>query len=229
MATENAKAEEARVAAELIKEEKLKAEEAAQTEEERRAKRKRLAAEALRKEQLEAVRAKAVTRRKAEQAQRLAEEEARRRIEEIRQAKEEADQKAKQQASDNSEEASAVQEKPAVQLASATPPPSVRLDAGLKAYQSGDYDEALKHWQPAAEEGNANAQFYVGGLYRDGAGVTSSLPQAHFWWLLASENGHQTAKRFLGELRAEMLPHELVAADQLVKDWNQRIKDNSTE
>ena len=81
----------------------------------------------------------------------------------------------------------------------------------------------------AANDGNANAQFYVGGLYRDGAGVSASLPQAHFWWLLASENGHATATRFLGELRAEMLPHELVAADQLIKDWNERIKDGASE
>jgi hypothetical protein len=33
----------------------------------------------------------------------------------------------------------------------------------------------------------------------------------------------------LGELRAEMLPHELVAADELVKDWNDKIKAAAAE
>jgi hypothetical protein len=113
-----------------------------------------------------------------------------------------------------------------MRLATATPrmTHTVNLDAGLVAYQAGDYKKAFVHWQPAADQGNANAQFYVGGLYRDGAGVSASLPHAHFWWLAASENGHPTARRFLRELTAEMLPHELVAAEKLVKEWNNKIR-----
>jgi len=92
------------------------------------------------------------------------------------------------------------------------------LDAGLHAYQSGDYGKALEHWQPAANDGNANAQFYVGGLYRDGAGVQMNFSEAYYWWFLASENGHATAGRFVDELRSAMLPHELSAAKKLFQD-----------
>jgi len=96
-------------------------------------------------------------------------------------------------------------------------PASSQLDAGLRAYESRDYVKALKSWLPVADSGNANAQFYVGGLFRDGAGVPTDLPRAHLWWSLAAKGGHKAAARFLNELRTEMLPHELVEAAQLVK------------
>ncbi len=95
-------------------------------------------------------------------------------------------------------------------------PVSSLLDAGLKAYERRDYVKALQQWLPVAETGNADAQFYVGGLFRDGAGVTADLPRAHLWWSLAARNGHKAAKRFLSDLRSEMLPHELVQAERLL-------------
>ena len=66
-------------------------------------------------------------------------------------------------------------------------PASSQLDAGLRAYESRDYVKALKSWLPVADSGNANAQFYVGGLFRDGAGVPTDLPRAHLWWSLAAK------------------------------------------
>ena len=60
-----------------------------------------------------------------------------------------------------------------------------------------------------------NAQFFVGGLYRDGAGIPVAPVSAFRWWSLAAEQGHLQAERLLAELRFEMLPEELDAARKL--------------
>ena len=36
---------------------------------------------------------------------------------------------------------------------------------GLAAYDSGDYATALREWTPLAEQGHADAQFYLGVMY----------------------------------------------------------------
>jgi TPR repeat protein len=94
------------------------------------------------------------------------------------------------------------------------------LNAGLNAYETRNYTQALNHWLPVAKLSNAEAQFYVGGLYRDGTGVATDLPQAYLWWSLAAQSGHRLAKRFLQDLHSEMQPHELVQARRLVNAAN---------
>jgi len=45
------------------------------------------------------------------------------------------------------------------------------FQAGLAAYNQGDYATALKEWRPLAEQGYAPAQFNLGFLYDNGYGV----------------------------------------------------------
>ena len=45
------------------------------------------------------------------------------------------------------------------------PAVSADLYKGLTAYQSGDYATALREWKPLAEQGDANAQILLGGMY----------------------------------------------------------------
>tara|TARA_B100000686_G_scaffold321235_1_gene373714 strand:- start:40 stop:1299 length:1260 start_codon:yes stop_codon:yes gene_type:complete len=99
--------------------------------------------------------------------------------------------------------------------AAETTPLGALLDAGLAAYQVHDYETALNLWLPCAEDGDLNAQFFIGGLYRDGAGVQIDLASAFHWWTLAAEQGHPQAGRLLVELQAEILPQELDAARKL--------------
>ena len=40
------------------------------------------------------------------------------------------------------------------------------FDAGLAAYDRGDYVTALEEWKPLAEHGQADAQFWLGQMYR---------------------------------------------------------------
>ena len=96
-----------------------------------------------------------------------------------------------------------------------TAPLSVALDAGLSAYQNHDYETAFDRWLPRAEAGDANAQFFVGGLYRDGAGVPVDPVRAYRWWSLAAAQGHLKADRLLQNLKSEMLPEEIAAARQI--------------
>ena len=92
---------------------------------------------------------------------------------------------------------------------------ALRLDAGMSAYRAHDYESAFRHWLPRAESGDSHAQFFVGGLYRDGAGVPVDPVRAYHWWALAAAQGHPQADRLLAGLRAEMLPKEIAAAREL--------------
>jgi len=72
-----------------------------------------------------------------------------------------------------------------------------RVASGLAAYRARGYVEAEMAWRPLAERGESDAQFYLGGLYFEGAGVPVDVGLAFFWWWLAAESGHLKA----GELR----------------------------
>jgi len=73
---------------------------------------------------------------------------------------------------------------------------------GQDAYDCGDYQTAIKEWQPLAEEGLADGQFGMGLLYANGFGVPSDNEQALKWYLLAAENGHADAQYNLAVMHA---------------------------
>jgi TPR repeat protein len=64
------------------------------------------------------------------------------------------------------------------------------FQAGLWAYERGDYEQALEQWLPLAEENDAEAQYRVGRLYYYGRGVETDYEQAARWYLAAAEQGH---------------------------------------
>ena len=45
------------------------------------------------------------------------------------------------------------------------------FEAGMDAFNSGDYDTALAKWQPLAEAGDAEGQYGLGMMYGNGLGV----------------------------------------------------------
>jgi len=71
-------------------------------------------------------------------------------------------------------------------------------EAGVDAYQAGDYKTALKEFRPLAEQGDADAQFNLGVMYEDGQGVTQDYKKALKWYRLAAEQGDATAWHQLG-------------------------------
>ena len=90
------------------------------------------------------------------------------------------------------------------------------------AYRRGDYLTALANLLHGAVQGDPSAQFLLGGMYRDGAGIPPDPPQAYLWWTLASGQGHLEATQFLTKLRAEMTDDDLSRAVELLEMWVER-------
>jgi TPR repeat protein len=89
------------------------------------------------------------------------------------------------------------------------------VSEGLRAYQGKDYTTALRTWLPLAEAGNRDAQFFVGGLYMEGAGVPEDQVRAHAWWRLSADQGHSRASEFLEVIVTIMTADQLSAARDL--------------
>ena len=79
---------------------------------------------------------------------------------------------------------------------------SADFNKGLTAAQNGDFATALREWKPLAEEGNANAQFNLGLMYKKGWGVTQDDKEAVRWYTLAAEQEHAKAQYNLGVMYA---------------------------
>ena len=74
------------------------------------------------------------------------------------------------------------------------------FQAGLDAFQKGDYVGAAKEWRPLAEEGDPIAQFNLGLLYLDGHGVPQSPTEAANWFRRAAEQDYPQAQHNLGAM-----------------------------
>ena len=79
-----------------------------------------------------------------------------------------------------------------------TPAFSADFQKGLVAYESGDYATALREWTPLAEQGNADAKYNLGLMYRKGEGVPHDYKTAVKWYRLAAEQGHAHSQFNLG-------------------------------
>jgi len=55
---------------------------------------------------------------------------------------------------------------------------SVHFQAGMDAYESGDYGTALKEFRPLADQGFAAAQHNLGIMYAQGHGVAQDYQEA---------------------------------------------------
>jgi TPR repeat protein len=76
------------------------------------------------------------------------------------------------------------------------------FQAGLDAFQKGDYTTAAKEWRPLAEGGDPIAQFNFGLLYVDGRGVPQSYAEAANWFRRAAEQDYPQAQHNLGAMYA---------------------------
>ncbi|MDT8757464.1 SPOR domain-containing protein [Sphingomonas psychrotolerans] len=72
------------------------------------------------------------------------------------------------------------------------------VKAGVEAYERGDYRTAIEKWRPAADQGNADAQFNMGQAYKLGRGVPADPKQAEAWYRKAALQGHEQAEGYYG-------------------------------
>lgn len=73
------------------------------------------------------------------------------------------------------------------------------MQAGVEAYNRGDYAAALREFRPMAEQGDADAQYYLGRMYDLGHGIPEDDGEAVKWLRRAVEHGHVSAQNHLGE------------------------------
>jgi len=77
------------------------------------------------------------------------------------------------------------------------------IGQGYQAYQSGDYQQAYAIWKPLAEQGDAEAQFYLGLLYRSGEGVEKNDRTALEWFTASAKQGYLDAQYNTGIMYME--------------------------
>ena len=74
------------------------------------------------------------------------------------------------------------------------------FEDGHDAYKRGDYATALSLLRPLATQGNADAQFVLGVMYKYGQGVVQDHKEAVKWFRLAAAQGFALAQSMLGTL-----------------------------
>ncbi len=74
------------------------------------------------------------------------------------------------------------------------------VQAGVDAYNAGDYKRAIDEWMPAAAKNDPDALFNLGQVYRLGKGVEPDLKVAEQYYERAAELGHVVAQANLGAL-----------------------------
>ncbi len=71
-------------------------------------------------------------------------------------------------------------------------------DAGVAAYNEGNYHKAFKLFKPLAEQGDAQAQFHLGTMYYNGKGVPQDYREAEKWYRKGAEQEDAAAQFMLG-------------------------------
>ena len=71
------------------------------------------------------------------------------------------------------------------------------FDKGLEAWNKGDYQAALAEFRPAAEKGDARAQFYLGEAFNKGRGEVQDFAEAANWYRKAAAQNNVDAQETL--------------------------------
>jgi len=106
---------------------------------------------------------------------------------------------------------------PSTVAASETPAPAPAIvngtaAAGWKAFENGQYEEALAIFKSLGEAGDTNMQVIVGNIYDYGQGVPQDDVQALQWYLMAAERGNTKGQYQAGVLyyRSQGVPQDLI-------------------
>lgn len=83
------------------------------------------------------------------------------------------------------------------------------LESAERAYEQKDYATAFKEFTPLAEQGNAQAQLFLGKMYMLGQGVLRDPDQAIKWLKASAVQGNADAQFFVGSYY--LLPHRDIA------------------
>ncbi|MDX1581605.1 MAG: tetratricopeptide repeat protein, partial [Alphaproteobacteria bacterium] len=91
-------------------------------------------------------------------------------------------------------------------------PSRADFEAGVRAYEAGEYQIALEEWRRLAAEEEPRALFNLGQMYRLGIGVQKDLGMAEQYYQRAAQQGHVGAHANLGSIYfSQDPPKEFVA------------------
>ena len=95
--------------------------------------------------------------------------------------------------------------------------------AGESSGLSGDEDVSrkaseLSELRTKAEQGDASAQFFLGGMYHSGEGVPEDSVTAYAWFNIAAANGVELAKSNKLRLAKKMTPEQIAKAQELSRE-----------
>lgn len=84
--------------------------------------------------------------------------------------------------------------------------------AGWKAFEQGQYEQALGIFKSLGEAGDSNMQVIVGNIYDYGQGIPQDDVQALQWYLMAAERGNPKGQYQAGVLyyRSQGVPQDLI-------------------
>jgi TPR repeat protein len=84
-----------------------------------------------------------------------------------------------------------------------------------------DYQEALKWYRKAAEQGNTHAQNSLGRMYANGKGVPQDFVRDHMWYTFAaaalSGDDGKNAMRTLDSVAAQMTAEQIEKAQEMAR------------
>ena len=104
---------------------------------------------------------------------------------------------------------------------------SADFDKGVSAWLKGDYATALQEWEPLAEQGDAEAQYWLGFLYHFGSGVTQNFEETAKWYRRSAEQGLAKAQFSLGHLYA--IGHGVPQNHEEAAKWYRRAAEQGHE
>ncbi len=84
--------------------------------------------------------------------------------------------------------------------------------------------EGVASLQARAEAGEAEAQFDLGLLYKQGRGVTQDYKEAYIWYSLGAANGYSSAEAGRDEVAARLSPKAQREAQKEAKRRLQKIR-----
>jgi TPR repeat protein len=104
-------------------------------------------------------------------------------------------------------------------LSVAAPAAAGPLDDAEAAIKRRDYATAVRLVRPLAEQGDANAQYYLGVFYDNGLGVPQDKVRAYMWFTLSAAQGREGAAAFRDLIARRMTPAQIAEAQKLARDW----------
>lgn len=93
-------------------------------------------------------------------------------------------------------------------------------DQGMRAWESGNFREAISEWMRDADSEDGRAMLAIGRAYRQGLGVLQNFVEAYKWFNLAASRGISEAIKERDEMATEMTVSERSEARTLARQWH---------